>query len=775
MRRKATWGARTAMVAAVATTVMGLLGGTAAAEPLTDPLTETVTETVTEVVNPLAAWEAALADAGTNGADVLVVGDSISEGYWAESRERWWIDQLRRRLQADYGGAGLGYLRVVGSDLGLSPFEELWTYGGGTASVSGLGDRAYAITTPAGFAQVTVEGSHLQLSYATSPTTGAMRILIDGQPAATIDTYAAGATTSGRTWSSPDLGAGTHTLRVEPDTGGQLAVASVVVEGVEVSNGRPGVHVWDATHAGYSSWHFLNSASFADTIAQTSPDLVVLELGSNDLNYSISAAAFQANLAALIDTITANAGQAPSVVLAPVWRLTSHSAAAHQAFVAVQQELAALRGLGIADASAVDALRYTADGAHPNQPGEDILADVVLRAVDPAYGTAVPAPAGPADDPLLVGPHPVPTAPGATTATPESPSSARVSWTAPTDGSGPLGVYLVEAQDRSVAGGAVVRRTTAATTTVLAGLTPGRTYDVAVRVQNTAGTSAPAPIATVVMPGPPPSPTDVTAVAGSALGTADVTWTAPVGTVDRYVVQAYNMTTSTLVNEVTVSSPAASFSGLTPGHSYAFLIFPGNEFGYGPPAGSNTIALPTAPGAVTALTATAGATLGTATVSWTPPAGPVDRYVVKAVDTVLNTVAAQQTVTSSPASFTGLTAGRSYRFTVAAENGYGVGPTATSAVLTLPTLPGAVTKLTATTAGPGAAKATWTAPAGTVDSYRVQLLDTARNVVVGEKIVTTTTATFTGLTRRRSYAFIVPARNIVGYGPTVKSKAVTVT
>jgi YVTN family beta-propeller protein len=86
----------------------------------------------------------------------------------------------------------------------------------------------------------------------------------------------------------------------------------------------------------------------------------------------------------------------------------------------------------------------------------------------------------------------------------------------------------------------------------------------------------------------------------------------------------------------------------------------------------------TAPGAPANVTATAGN--GTATVRWTaPPNGgsPITSYVVTASPGV-----ATMTVTTTSATFSGLTNGTTYTFQVAAANAIGSGPAATSNAVT---------------------------------------------------------------------------------------------
>ncbi len=129
-------------------------------------------------------------------------------------------------------------------------------------------------------------------------------------------------------------------------------------------------------------------------------------------------------------------------------------------------------------------------------------------------------------------------------------------------------------------------------------------------------------------------------------------------------------------------------------------------------AGAASYAYTDKPGTPAAPTATAGIT--SATVTWTAPASnnsPITGYIVTPY---LNGVA--QTPVSYGAStttqtLTGLTAGGSYTFTVAAINAIGTGSASPQSAAVVPyALPGAPT-IGSVSAGDSAATVNWTAPA----------------------------------------------------------------
>ncbi|MET7946374.1 fibronectin type III domain-containing protein [Micromonospora sp. NPDC005324] len=196
-------------------------------------------------------------------------------------------------------------------------------------------------------------------------------------------------------------------------------------------------------------------------------------------------------------------------------------------------------------------------------------------------------------------------------------------------------------------------------------------------------------------------------------------------------------------------------------------------------AGSANFVYASTPGTPTAPTAVAGVT--SATVSWTAPANngsPITSYLI----TPIRDGVTQPTVTfdasTTSRTLTGLTAGASYTFRVAAVNAFGTGAASPPSAAVVPyTLPGAPTN-TSATAGTNAATVSWTAAANggspitgyTVTPYLGAVAQTPR-VFSG----TATTQIVTGLTAGATYTFRVAATNAAGTGPqSAPSASVTV-
>ncbi|WP_157555993.1 DUF7507 domain-containing protein [Herbidospora yilanensis] len=196
-------------------------------------------------------------------------------------------------------------------------------------------------------------------------------------------------------------------------------------------------------------------------------------------------------------------------------------------------------------------------------------------------------------------------------------------------------------------------------------------------------------------------------------------------------------------------------------------------------AGSAAYTYTSAPGTPAAPTATAGAT--SATVTWTAPSpngSPITGYVVTPY---LNGVAQTPISYSSTATtqtLTGLTAGASYTFTVAAVNTIGTGTASAQSNAVVPyTVPGRPT-ITSATAGDLSATLTWSPPAANGGSAVTGYIVTPYLNGVEQTPIsypsTATTQTVTGLTAGASYTFTVAAVNAAGTGsPSTVSATVT--
>jgi hypothetical protein len=263
-----------------------------------------------------------------------------------------------------------------------------------------------------------------------------------------------------------------------------------------------------------------------------------------------------------------------------------------------------------------------------------------------------------------------------------------------------------------------------------------------------------------------PSPEAAQAVLATAGdGTATVTWSPPTSGPPAGGYQV-----SVADQKVTLSASDTSWTakGLTDGSTYTFTVTVLGSSGAGPSVMSNPV-VPGADvaGAPTGVTATAST--GQAVVKWTAaPAngGTITGYsVTETTDGTVKLVDAPATSVT----FSGLTNGVAYTFTVAAlESGGTTGPTASSNAVTPTGPPSAPGSPVASAAESGSALVSWSVPSSNGGSPITGYVLTASpgGATMQVQGGSTTSATFGGLSNGTTYTFTVAAVNALGTGPT---------
>ncbi len=171
------------------------------------------------------------------------------------------------------------------------------------------------------------------------------------------------------------------------------------------------------------------------------------------------------------------------------------------------------------------------------------------------------------------------------------------------------------------------------------------------------------------------------------------------------------------------------------------------------------------PAKVTGVTATPGS--ASATVTWTAPDNggeAISSYLV----TPSTGTAVTVTGTTTSRTFTGLSSGTAYTFTVKAINAIGSGPVSASSASVTPaaaTAPSAPTGVTAV-AGNASAQVSWTAPANGGSAITGYTVTSSPGGLTATVPGTTTTASVTGLTNGTAYTFTVKATNAIGTSAT---------
>jgi len=174
--------------------------------------------------------------------------------------------------------------------------------------------------------------------------------------------------------------------------------------------------------------------------------------------------------------------------------------------------------------------------------------------------------------------------------------------------------------------------------------------------------------------------------------------------------------------------------------------------------GGSTTQPPGTPGAPTVT----GVTTSSISLSWGASSGTVTGYRVYEGTDV------RATVTATSATISGLVAGSTHTYTVAAYNGAGESPKSAAVTATTNTgtaVPGTPGNVHVTSTTSSSIAVAWNASSGTVTGYRVYEGSTVRATV------TATSATVTGLPACASRTYTVAAYNSAGESP--KSAAVT--
>jgi len=376
-----------------------------------------------------------------------------------------------------------------------------------------------------------------------------------------------------------------------------------------------------------------------------------------------------------------------------------------------------------------------------------------------------------------------PTPPGAPTGVSATAGNgqATISWTAPASaGSSAITSYTVT----SSPSGLTCTVNAPATSCTISGLTNGTGYTFTVVATSSAGNSSPSSASTSVSPQAtvPSAPTNVTAASGD--GQATISWTTPSSdggaSIDGYIVTASpgGLTCTAVAPDTT-----CTITGLTNGTSYTFTVVASNNIGASDPSSASNSVTPAAgPSAPDRAQVTPGN--HSATINWKAPvdgAAPI-RYVVTmnpggrtcTVDLVAHPNAALS------CTFTGLTNGVNYSFTIAAftANGMSASDTVFATPGAAPTKPSAPRGVKFRGSVTGIGTVTWKVSGSNggspITKYVVLVTGTryAKSCVVN--MVTNPNATLScsvsGLKPKRFYNFRVKAVNAVGEALSPKAR-----
>lgn len=253
----------------------------AAALPAPDPLARAVRAISTQDFAP---------------AKVVVLGSSTTEGMGATRLDRRYVRVLETLLRRRPGGmfrpAGFVY-RCDDEPIRLSD-GAINAYSRPNLSIGWAG-RSVALVGREAVVEFDFAGTGVMVAYGRYPGGPVLKITVDGT---TEEVPTDGPLNRWVTWQSPVLPAGSHTVEV---LGG--GPGDGFIRGFRSFNGdeRSGVHVYEGGRAGWRTSDYLAAEpQWGDGIAAIRPDLIVLQLGANDVAAGREPAAIRDDLVSIV-------------------------------------------------------------------------------------------------------------------------------------------------------------------------------------------------------------------------------------------------------------------------------------------------------------------------------------------------------------------------------------------------------------------------------------------------------------------------------------------
>lgn len=372
--------------------------------------------------------------------------------------------------------------------------------------------------------------------------------------------------------------------------------------------------------------------------------------------------------------------------------------------------------------------------------------------------------------PLVVNMLP-PSAPTNLTATLQAGPQVSLSWT--DNATNETGFVIERATDGvtfSPLGNVGANITSFVDSTVL----PEVTYTYQVQAVNLTGPSAYSNQASVSVPALPADPTNLTVTAISS-AQVDLAWTDNATNEDGFVIQRSSDAgaTWTQVGQTTADIVTFSDTSVLPLSTYTYQVYAFNLGGNSLPSNPATVSTPDGPPVAPSNLSAANVTQISLTLNWQDNSNNETGFSVQiATDNAfsqnLQTFTTGANVTSL--GFTGLTAGTTYYFQVAAFNLVGTSVWSAPLAVTTspPTIPAAPSNMTTANATQTSITLNWLDNSNNEVGFTVQIAtnngfsQNLQTITVGANV---TSYTFTGLTPGTKYYFRVAAFNAAGTSP----------
>jgi len=346
----------------------------------------------------LLPFYAALADRDTNPCDILVCGDSISEGQAASTVTARWLDKLATRMRTAFPVAGVaGGSGFVPAWYAFPLAGQAFTASGYTINDTsrGLGRRSVNLGNLAasgGPGKLTITRRCTGFTVYTARAATGVNIVVDG--GAPI-TSAVGSGIPVQATTVTGLTAGNHTIEI---TKNGAEGTSVYCHGVMFYEGdeTKGIRFWDGSKSGTRAEHFAlaNGATgtdlWADMLANAvTPDLVVMGWITNDY-IAVTPAAYETHVRNFITLVRSRTAGVPVLLMPMFERNAANGLAPWGDYLLKLQTIAAdTPNVAYIDLGeripklSPDSAGLLSDGVHPNDKGYSFLADTILGAIRP--------------------------------------------------------------------------------------------------------------------------------------------------------------------------------------------------------------------------------------------------------------------------------------------------------------------------------------------------------------------------------------------------------
>lgn len=372
----------------------------AAAEPVTVPSDEDLRDQRNQ--SAMRKIRESLANAGSGTADIYFVGDSLTEGFFPTTYDDCWVEIARRALQHAFNiesvPGGVVYRSPMTEGIGgpVKPvvLANVLPLTAGNVPVAGADPNGYGfglryvvLDAASETATLSFFGDGIGIFTTRHPGTGTMRFVIDGGAPTDVNTANASLTSS--VLGFLGLIRGQHSIQVSWLRGGP-----VILDGFLVSSGdtNSGVRTWNGGHAGMGTANFAAASGrwmdLAINNSTINPDLVVITLGTNDSVNTVTAAAYETNMRAIVAKIRAAspAAAAASILFFMLPRRGGITDVLWQSYIDACQLVATDMGCAVLDVSKKFPSPNAAspfgdlyvDDVHPNNAGHRAIAQEIL-------------------------------------------------------------------------------------------------------------------------------------------------------------------------------------------------------------------------------------------------------------------------------------------------------------------------------------------------------------------------------------------------------------